>query len=52
MEPIPSIWATPAFTGGKLMELKHGFYRINTMDNVATALIDVPAGEAGRIGRQ
>jgi hypothetical protein len=26
------------------MELKQGFYRISIMDNVATALADVPAG--------
>ena len=32
------------------MDFKHGFYRINTADNVATALADVPAGAADVFG--
>ena len=32
------------------MEFKHGFYRINIVDNVATALADVSAGAADVFG--
>ena len=32
------------------MEFKHGFYRIDTADNVATALADVAAGVADVFG--
>ena len=35
---------------GSAMELKQGFYRIDLKDNVATALVDVPAGVAEVFG--